>query len=99
MTGAPRCLTLDAAGVATLLGRPTEWFYRNREALEAEGFPRRLPVVRLWERAAVEAWLARQRPPELQPAELRTPAQPTPDNSDSVRDKLRERAARLAGGL
>lgn len=95
----PSPLTLDAAGVAALLGRPTEWFYRHREALEAAGFPKRLPVVRLWERAAVEAWLARQRPPELQPPELRAPFATAAANDDDLRDKLRQRATALAAEL
>jgi predicted DNA-binding transcriptional regulator AlpA len=49
---------LRAGEVADLLGyRCTASFYSRREALEAAGFPPRLPGVNGWSRAAILRWI------------------------------------------
>jgi len=49
--------------VAQLLGHSADWFSRHRAQLEAQGFPRPVPGCgRRWDPAAIEAWLAAQRP-------------------------------------
>lgn len=54
----PGELVLDAAGVAALIGLPSEdAFYRRRPALEAEGFPKKLPGLPRWSRACVLRWI------------------------------------------
>lgn len=54
----PADLVLDAAGVAALIGLPSEdAFYRRRAALEASGFPQKLPGLPRWSRACVLRWI------------------------------------------
>lgn len=50
---------LTAADVAALFGRSTRWFYANKKAMIADGFPKALPHTsgRLWSRKAIERWL------------------------------------------
>jgi predicted DNA-binding transcriptional regulator AlpA len=61
---APLVLTLD--DLAAVLAMSPESFRRMRPALEAAGFPRRLPHMGArWSRAAVEAWIARSGEPPI----------------------------------
>lgn len=54
----PEPQVLNAAGVARLLGRRTaESFHNRRAALEASGFPRKLPGINGWSRPAIMRWL------------------------------------------
>ncbi len=46
--------------VAARLNRGTEWFRVNRKALEAEGFPRKDPLLDGWDSKAIEVWLDRR---------------------------------------
>ncbi len=49
---------LTAAGVARLLNL-TDGYFRNRRAeLEAFGFPKKLPGLNAWSKAAVMRWIA-----------------------------------------
>lgn len=48
---------LDAAGVAALLGLSRGHFFNRRRALEAAGFPCRLPGLAGWSRACVMRWI------------------------------------------
>lgn len=51
-------LVLDAAGVAALIGLPSEdAFYRRRVELEAAGFPARLPGLPRWSRPCILRWI------------------------------------------
>jgi predicted DNA-binding transcriptional regulator AlpA len=47
---------LGAPEVAAWLGLSVRSFRARRPALEAAGFPRPHPVVRRWDRAALDAW-------------------------------------------
>ena len=52
-------LTLDADGVAALLGWTKDHFFARRRALEAEhGFPPALPGMQKWSRPAIRRWIA-----------------------------------------
>jgi hypothetical protein len=55
----PQPLTVDAHGVAVMLGLAFEQaFLTRRRRLEKHGFPRPLPMTPLrWSRAAVETWI------------------------------------------
>lgn len=48
---------LTTREVCRLLRRTSGWFYANRAALEAEGFPKPLPVVGRYSADAVAAWI------------------------------------------
>lgn len=51
----------NARQVANRLGRSVPWFYTHHQALAArEGFPRKDPILKLWDSSAVEAWLNRR---------------------------------------
>jgi hypothetical protein len=47
---------LGAAEVAAWLGVSVRTFRARRPALEAAGFPRPHPVIRRWDRVALDAW-------------------------------------------
>lgn len=49
------------AWCAETLGRSSEWFRRERGALESIGFPRVDPVTGLTLKADVRAWISRRR--------------------------------------
>jgi predicted DNA-binding transcriptional regulator AlpA len=49
------------AWVAARLGRSTDWFRTHRETLEQEGFPRPDPIIGLYLKADVDAWLDSRR--------------------------------------
>jgi hypothetical protein len=53
---APAPRFLGAAEVAAWLGVSVRTFRARRPALEAAGFPRPHPVVRRWDRVALDAW-------------------------------------------
>lgn len=46
---------------AARVGKSLDWFFRNRDRLEAAGFPGRDPVLRLRCKADVDAWIERRR--------------------------------------
>ena len=48
---------LPAHRIAAMLGRSPQWFAQHRAELEARGFPKPLPVVGLYNPAAVQVWL------------------------------------------
>lgn len=48
---------LKAADVAGLLRMAVQNFYNRRHALEANGFPKKLPGMNAWSRAAVLRWI------------------------------------------
>jgi hypothetical protein len=54
----PRGLT-DAESAA-YIGRSSTWFQEHLPELEAAGFPRKLPIVDLRDRAAIDRWLDEQ---------------------------------------
>lgn len=47
--------------VALRLGRRNSWFYDNRQKLFAQGFPQPDPVVGLFIKGDVEAWVNQRR--------------------------------------
>ena len=51
--------TLTARGVAEALQVSLTTFYNRRPALEAGGFPQKLPGVARWPRRAVMDWIDR----------------------------------------
>lgn len=53
---APAPRYLRRREVAAWLGMASRTFGARRRALEAAGFPRPDPVVRGWDRAALDAW-------------------------------------------
>lgn len=98
----PDALTLTLAETAALLGKSTDWLYRHRAELERDhGFPPPVPLLRVWERAAVVRWLELQRPPHLRPdppgGRIAGPANDA--DIDAVRRTLATRAAGLAASL
>lgn len=48
---------LTVAEVADMMGYSCSWFYRNRAALEAAGFPRRVRNTHRYSRKHVEMWI------------------------------------------
>lgn len=46
---------------ALVLGKSYEWLRKARADLEADGFPRRDPLLNLTQKADVLAWIARRR--------------------------------------
>lgn len=49
------------AWCATVLGKSTDWFRKNRAMLEAEGFPRVCRIVGHTIKADVRAWITKRR--------------------------------------
>lgn len=49
------------AWCAETLGRPPDWFRRERAALETIGFPKVDPITGLTLKADVQAWISRRR--------------------------------------
>lgn len=49
--------TLNAAGVAELLGIGEDYFRSIRKKLEDNGFPRKLPGLSKWSKPAVRRWI------------------------------------------
>jgi hypothetical protein len=43
---------------ATRLGKSVDWYYRNRDKLNAEGFPEIDPVIRRFLKVDVDKWIA-----------------------------------------
>lgn len=83
---------IKLAKVADMIGRSLPWIYRNIRTLQADhGFPKPLPVIRLYDPLAIEQWVAKQRG-EVSPAAA-VSGQP-PIDWAAVLD---ERAAGLAG--
>lgn len=59
---------LDAQGVCRLLGlKQVSTFYNKRPALEAAGFPQKLPGLSRWSRPAIMAWLEMNGRPDPAP--------------------------------
>lgn len=57
----PAALYGSAAWVAACFGKSKSWFLQNRERLEAEGFPRRDPIIGTWIKADVIAFISSRR--------------------------------------
>jgi hypothetical protein len=55
----PRRRVVNDAELAAYLNRSVSWLGQNRHSLEAQGFPRRLPVVGGNDLDAVDQWLDR----------------------------------------
>jgi hypothetical protein len=51
----------SSAWCAAVLGHAPDWLRKNREALEAEGFPKACEIVRLTVKADVLAWITKRR--------------------------------------
>lgn len=99
MTAATSDTPVPLAGLAPLLGRSKLWVERNIKTLrDKHGFPRPLPVVGLYDPAAVRAWKDRQ---ANIGAELRVPAAWPKDLVPADIDwaaELDSRAVGLGGG-
>lgn len=52
----PNPRVCDAYQVATRLNKSETWFNANRQALEAQGFPKRDDFLGGWDIVAVELW-------------------------------------------
>lgn len=46
------------AWVAARLGKNMDWYYRNIDALQNEGFPRIDPIMNAYLKADVDSWIA-----------------------------------------
>lgn len=69
------------------------WFYRNRQRLEAEGFPKSLPgfTQGRWCPEAIEAWISRHSgAPAPEAAEPETVEDPQEELRQSLQDRARE---------
>lgn len=51
------CLSGSMAWAAMRLGRSVDWFRSNRDLLEQEGFPKKDPIIGLYMKSDVNAWL------------------------------------------
>ena len=58
----PRGLT--EAACADYLGRSVGWFVAHKAELIERGFPPKLPIIDLYDRAAVDRWLDQQSDPD-----------------------------------
>lgn len=73
--GTVRRLTISAGQVATKLGCSVPTFHKHRPALEAAGFPKKLPGFNAWSEPAVDAWFAQAGlPASPEPAPAATPS-------------------------
>lgn len=48
---------MNAKETAAYLRRSYSWFRSRLPQLQQDGFPQRLPNLKLWDRAAIDAWL------------------------------------------
>jgi predicted DNA-binding transcriptional regulator AlpA len=48
---------LNVVLLCAYLGRSETWFADHRDELEAAGFPKQVPILKGYDRAAVDAWL------------------------------------------
>lgn len=60
--------TLCLREVAERLGVAYPWLCRHREALEAQGFPKPLPVINRYDPRAIAKWMDRQFAPPIDAA-------------------------------
>lgn len=72
------------AWCAAVLGKSTDWFRKNREALEAAGFPRVCRIVGQTIKADVRAWITKRRQYSDEAAKVR----PAPKREDRTRYDL-----------
>jgi predicted DNA-binding transcriptional regulator AlpA len=88
---------LTRQAVADRLSVTADWFYRHRRTLESKGFPKSLPgfAQGRWCPQALEAWIARH---SGAPAPQAGEPQSEEDRQDLVRQKLQDRAQRIATG-
>lgn len=88
---------LTRSQVAERLAVSEGWFYRNRRALEKEGFPKSLPAFPQgrWCPRAVEAWIALH---SGAPAPREVEPQSDEDPQEELRQALQDRAQKIARG-
>ena len=88
---------LTRQAVADRLSVTADWFYRHRRTLESNGFPKSLPgfAQGRWCPQALEAWIARH---SGAPAPQAGEPQSEEDRQERVRQKLQDRAQRIATG-
>ena len=72
------------AWCAAVLGKSTDWFRKNREELEAVGFPRVCRIVGQTIKADVRAWITKRRQYSDEAAKVR----PAPKREDRTRYDL-----------
>jgi hypothetical protein len=53
---------LNVATLCAYIGKSETWFTEHRAELEADGFPEPHPIIRGYDRVAVDAWLDRASP-------------------------------------
>ena len=85
------CPTVDAVELAEWLGYsgPVGFQNASRKLILEHGFPRKLPGVRRWSRAAVLQWIERQGGAERAAARAVTPLlDPTDDDIELARKDL-----------
>jgi predicted DNA-binding transcriptional regulator AlpA len=83
--------------IAVRLNVTPAWFYRKRRDLESKGFPKSLPgfTQGRWCPQAVDTWIARH---SGAPAPQAGEPQSEEDRQERVRQKLQDRAQRIATG-
>ncbi len=75
--------------VAKRLGHTPKWLYRNLKRLQREsGFPLAIPVVRRWDGAAIDRWIAAKSTPAVSGS--------APLDDAAMAALLDQRAAQLA---
>jgi hypothetical protein len=80
---------LSAAQLAAKLNQSLDWWYHNRPALEAAGFPTTVPGMgKRWDPVAVDAWLDLQVPGHLRAA-LPVAEKPEPDLAAELAERAR----------
>lgn len=81
MTTYSHRITYDRAALCAALGISERVFDNARKKLEAEGFPKRLPGLARWSRAAIDAWVAANGDTETMRSILVGPEPQTPSGS------------------
>lgn len=89
---------LEARQVAERLSVSVTWFYKNREELEATGFPKKLPGFRQgrWSAEAIDAWIAKASGAPSTEICGPTPKEAAQAMEESVRNLLRSRGHAIA---
>lgn len=89
----PGLVLVSGNRLAVMFGKSADWWARNRDALEAKGFPRPVPgVPGMYDPVAVRRWLDRQMPPHLQDAQpVRRPAEAEEDANARILRLVDER--------
>lgn len=61
LTLTDRSLYGSSDWVVMTIGKSKDWFAHNKKRMEADGFPKKDPIISLWIKADVEAWINKRR--------------------------------------